>query len=140
MSDLTVSRRISCSQDETWRQLTDAKALALWWWPARFQTTYHLNPVEGGSYRFVTADVPRIGVLELAGTFLEVLPPHRLTYTWAWASDLGHESHVEVELRSIDNVSTELTIRHTGLKDEADVANHIQGWNDCLDRLALRFS
>ena len=85
----------------------------------------------------MTEDVPPTGVLELAGTFTEVTRPCRLAYTWRWTNDFGSESHVLVEFLPEDERTSRLTIKHTGLRDQDDVNNHLQGWTDCLDRLEL---
>lgn len=132
--DLEVSRRLDASPETLWSLWTEPAQLTRWWWPARFETTYHIDPTVGGSFRFTTADLQDIGVLDLAGTFLEVEPPRLLVYTWRWESDLAHESRVSVDFLP-DGDHTAVRVRHEGLAGEADRDNHVRGWNDCLDRL-----
>ena len=139
MNDLTVTRLFGTDWDHLWKAWTDPAVLATWWWPARFETEFRVDANIGGRFRYLTIDLPPMGTLDLSGTFLEVAEPKRLAYTWAWATDGGHESRVEVDIRGAGSSSCEVTIRHANLKDAEDVSNHIQGWNDCLDRLELLF-
>jgi uncharacterized protein YndB with AHSA1/START domain len=132
---LALSRTVPASKERVWTLWTDAGQLARWWWPERFGTRYHIDPSVGGSFRFTTDDVAPFGVLDLAGTFLDVERPSLLRYTWRWESDLGYESRVAVDFVDAGQGFTEIRLRHTGLKDGEDRDNHVTGWNDCLDRL-----
>ena len=93
------------------------------------------NNAQGGTFHFTTIDVPPMGVLDLAGTFLDIDFPTRIRYTWRWETDLGHESTVTVNFRETGAGRIEVRVNHTGFRDAGDRSNHVIGWNDCIDRL-----
>jgi uncharacterized protein YndB with AHSA1/START domain len=128
-----IVRLLDAPRERVWQAWTDPEELARWWWPQRFETTYEVDLQEGGTYRFRTIDLPDMGTLDLSGTFLGVLAPERLAYTWQWLPD-DHVTHVTVELTDLGR-RTELCVRHHELVSPEDRENHTKGWNDCLDRL-----
>jgi uncharacterized protein YndB with AHSA1/START domain len=133
--ELEVTRELDGARQDIWDLWTKPAGLARWWWPERFNTTYRIALSAGGSFRFTTIDVPPMGVLDLAGTFLDVEAPSRLRYSWRWESDLGHESTVTVDFQEVDADRTKVHVRHVGFRDAGDRDNHAIGWNDCIDRL-----
>lgn len=138
-TDLRLTRLLGAPRERVWQAWTAPEGLARWWWPERFQTTYEVDLRQGGRYHFRTVDLPDIGVLSLAGTFLEVSPPERLEYTWRWEQDLDTESQVTAEFAARGG-QTDVHVVHTGLVSTQDRDNHILGWNDCLDRLARMYA
>jgi uncharacterized protein YndB with AHSA1/START domain len=107
-----------------------------WLWLDRFQTQFEIDLREGGNHRFWTVEIPGMGVLDLLGQYLDVVPPCRLMYTWKWAPE-HTESRVTVEFVGLGD-QTELRITHSRLRGEVDRNNHTVRWNDCLDRLGAR--
>jgi uncharacterized protein YndB with AHSA1/START domain len=73
------------------------------------------------------------------GTFREVVPVHRLAYTFGWE---GSESVppgsglIEIDLIDRDG-GTLLRMTHTGLPDATQCAAHQRGWNHYIGRLAI---
>jgi uncharacterized protein YndB with AHSA1/START domain len=73
------------------------------------------------------------------GRFTEVIPVHRLAYSFGWQ---GHEkmppgsSLVEIDLIE-RNGGTLLRFTHSGLPDAESCARHEQGWIHYLGRLAV---
>jgi uncharacterized protein YndB with AHSA1/START domain len=76
------------------------------------------------------------------GTFREVVPVHRLAYSFGWD---GSEkvppgsSLVEIDLIDRDG-GTLLRMTHSGLPDAAQCAGHNEGWTHYLGRLAMAAS
>src|SRR5262249_44394871 len=73
------------------------------------------------------------------GTFREVIPVHRLAYSFGWEG--GEEvppgsSLIEIDLVDRDG-GTLLRMTHSGLPNEAQGAAHARGWAYYLDRLAI---
>lgn len=72
------------------------------------------------------------------GAFREVVPVHRLAYSFGWE---GNEevppgsSLIEIDLLERDG-GTLLRMTHSGLPNEAQCANHARGWAHYLGRLA----
>jgi uncharacterized protein YndB with AHSA1/START domain len=73
------------------------------------------------------------------GTFREVVPVHRLAYSFGWD---GREevppgsSLIEIDLIDRDN-GTLLRMTHSGLPSETQRAAHARGWAHYLSRLAV---
>jgi uncharacterized protein YndB with AHSA1/START domain len=76
------------------------------------------------------------------GTFREVVPVHRLAYSFGWD---GREevppgsSLIEIDLIDQDN-GTLLCMTHSGLPNATQCANHDRGWAHYLSRLAVAAS
>lgn len=124
MSHLTVYRNLLDDPRRVWQALTVPEQLAAWFWPARFETEVSVDLSSG--YRIAS---PTVGIA-VSGEFTFVDQPHSLVETWTWDG----EDYATVVTFSLSG-STGLTVTHEGFRTDEDVANHIQGWNDCLDRL-----
>jgi uncharacterized protein YndB with AHSA1/START domain len=73
------------------------------------------------------------------GAFREVVPVHRLAYSFGWDGDEEvppGSSLVEIDLVSRDG-GTLLRMTHSGLPTQAHCANHDWGWAHYLGRLAM---
>ena len=82
--------------------------------------------------------VRRIGSPKVArGQFREVVPVHRLAYSFGWEGDEEvppGSSLVEVDLIGRDG-GTLLRMTHSGLPTEEQMAAHAKGWAHYLSRL-----
>jgi uncharacterized protein YndB with AHSA1/START domain len=73
------------------------------------------------------------------GTFTEVIPVHRLAYSFGWE---GNEkvppgsSLIEIDLLEKDP-GTLVRLTHSGLPDAVEVASHSTGWAHYLERLQI---
>jgi len=133
-TSLCVERTIDAPRERVWRTWTEPLGLSRWWWPERFRTTYEIDLHEGGAFRFRTEELKDIGVLSLAGKFFEIEPPERLAYTWNWEAGEEPQTSVRVEFRDRGD-RTDVRVIHEGFETSDERDNHVQGWNDCLDRL-----
>ena len=73
------------------------------------------------------------------GAFREVVPVHRLAYSFGWEGDEEvppGSSLVEIDLIDRDG-GTLLRMTHSGLPNAAQCAGHDRGWAHYLDRLAI---
>src|SRR3954468_10758622 len=73
------------------------------------------------------------------GAFREVVPVHRLAYSFGWEGDEEvppGSSLVEIDLIDRDG-GTLLRMTHSGLPSEAKRAGHAKGWAHYLGRLAM---
>jgi len=131
---LTLGRLVAAPCVDVFRAWTEPEALAPWWWPPRFRTTYEVDLRPGGRWRFRTADLPDLGVLAVGGAFIEIHAPDRLIYTWAWEGAEEDETLVTVEFRD-RGAQTEVLVRHERFADGSVRDEHAQGWADCLERL-----
>ena len=73
------------------------------------------------------------------GAFREVVPVHRLAYSFGWEGDEDvppGSSLVEIDLIDDAPDGTLLRMTHSGLPDAASCASHEKGWTHYFGRLA----
>ena len=141
---LCITRTFAAPQEKVFQAWTDPEKLTRWFKPSDDFSTF---PAEvdlrvGGQYR-IRMNAPDGSPHTVVGTYREVIPPHKLVLTWAWADGEGcsgpeaggAETLVTVEFQARGN-STEVILTHE-LFPNSDVRNkHHQGWSDCLNSLA----
>ncbi len=107
----------------------DPDAFASWFWPPRLEADARVEAVQGGELR-IRSDVAGLGV---SGRVSAVVEGRKLATSWRWDGE-DHETVVTIELVP-DGDGTRVVVRQDGFPDELTAAEHITGWNDCLDRL-----
>jgi uncharacterized protein YndB with AHSA1/START domain len=132
-----ITRTFNAPRERVFRAWTDAQELACWFAPSPDYTIVvpQLELREGGRYviemHHKAGNVHRAG-----GTYREVLPPEKLSFTWQW---LGNESAVEsvvsVYFRDLGK-TTEIRLTHELLPSAEEREQHSQGWNGCFEQLA----
>ena len=76
------------------------------------------------------------------GAFREVVPVHRLAYTFGWEGDETvppASSLIEIDLIDRDG-GTLVRMTHSGLPNAEQCAGHARGWAHYFDRLAIAAS
>jgi uncharacterized protein YndB with AHSA1/START domain len=112
--------------------LTDPEKIVSW---MGGEATTETHP--GGLYllKGIGGDRARIA----RGAFREVVPVHRLVYTFGWEGSQEvppGSSLVEIDLIERDG-GTLLRMTHSGLPNEAQCARHATGWAHYVGRLAI---
>src|SRR5438270_11194051 len=97
-------------------------------------TEVNTEPHPGGLYlvKGISGRVAR-------GAFREVVPVHRLAYSFGWDGDEEvppGSGLIEIDLIDQEG-STLLRMTHSGLPNEAKCASHSKGWAHYLARLAM---
>ncbi len=130
-TETTVTQVVPAPPAQVFNAWTDAERLATWWWPHLPDTTYDVDAVIGGRYRF-RSDAAGIGV---HGAFIALEPPRRLEMSWVWedGTEDGPDERVVVDVEPTD-VGSRVTVTHA-MVDPASAEGFRQGWTDCLDRL-----
>jgi uncharacterized protein YndB with AHSA1/START domain len=132
MQDSLVVRRethISAPRAAVFALLTDPEKILRW-----MGTEAQLEPQPGGLYLVNVS-----GARFARGSFREVVPVHRLAYSFGWdGSDVvpPGSSLVEIDLMEQPPDGTLLRLTHTGLPDAEQCASHAEGWAHYLGRLA----
>ena len=108
--------------------LTDPEKILGW-----MGTEATVEPHRGGLYlvNVTGKDIAR-------GRFTEVIPVHRLAYSFGWEGrDKTPPGSSLIEIDLIDQAGgTLLRMTHSGLPDAAACANHEKGWTHYFARLA----
>ena len=115
--------------------LTDPEKI-LSWMGAEAQTEVH----PGGLY--LLKGVGGRPGRTARGAFREVVPVHRLAYSFGWEGDEDvppGSGLVEIDLVE-RNGGTLLRMTHTGLPNTAQCASHAEGWAHYLGRLSVAAS
>ena len=149
---LQLKRVFDAPREEVFRAWTEPEVLRQWLTPpGGVSPDAAVDLREGGHYRIemqLMGDTGYVG-----GDYLEVRPPERLVFTWAWEpvdlekanspetravaalmKDTG-DTRVIVEFRERGR-STEVVLTHEALRTDALREFHEGGWTSSLDRLA----
>jgi uncharacterized protein YndB with AHSA1/START domain len=129
MTAVEVSIRIDATPDTVFRFLVDPERMTAW-----MGVSAELDPKPGGRFR-INVTGRDIAV----GEYLEIVPPHRVVWSWGWEGADGEppwSSTVEVTLTP-DGDGTVVRLRHSGLPDEESRSSHREGWTHYTNRLAI---
>lgn len=135
---MVASVLVAAEPDRVYPAFTDSAELAAWFWPAAFNTHYELDARPGGRFRIRTETGPGGENFGVQGEYLELTPPLRIAMTWQW-DGADAVTDVAVELADAGEGSTEVTVTHAANPTVQERDDHVQGWTDCLDRLARHF-
>jgi len=108
--------------------LTDPEKILRW-----MGTEAQMEPRPGGLYLVNVA-----GARCARGSFREVVPVHRLAYSFGWeeSEDMPPGSSlIEIDLIERDG-GTLLRMTHSGLPNARQHARHTEGWTHYIGRLA----
>ena len=127
--DLIVRRetRIPAPPAAVFALLTDADKILRW-----MGIEASVEPQSGGLYLINVT-----GARFARGSFREVVPVHRLAYSFGWdGSDAvpPGSSLVEIDLADQPPDGTLLRLTHTGLPNAEQCAGHAEGWGHYLGR------
>lgn len=127
---ITITQVVPAPPARVYAAWTDAALLATWWRPQLPDTTYDVDAVVGGAYRF-RSEAAGIGV---HGRFVALESPHRLELSWVWEDGPGHgpEERVVVDLAA--GAGTVVTVTHA-VTSSLGAEDFRRGWSDCLARL-----
>lgn len=114
----------------------DPESLAAWWGPNGFTTTcLEFDPRKGGRYR-LAMQPPEGEPFHLRGEFLDITPPQRLAFTFAWEEPDPDDRETLVEVAfSKAAEETRLVLEQGVFATDARHDLHHAGWRETLDRL-----
>ena len=135
-SSLQLRRTFAASRERVFRAWTDAKEFALWFHPTTDHTTIitQLDLKVGGKYSLEMHHKDG-RIHRLSGSYQQIKPPERLSFTWRWAEDpADQETLVSLEFRDLGN-STEILLTHGQFPSDVSRERHNHGWMGCMDQL-----
>ncbi|WP_396928100.1 ArsR/SmtB family transcription factor [Mycolicibacterium sp.] len=120
--DYVYTTYIHATPEQVWHALTDAELTAKFWGHAQVSDWR-----VGGRVEHVRADGS--GVVDVAGTVMEVDRPRRLVFGFGEPSDdpTAEESVVAFDIEPFRDI-VKLTVTHTNLQSAADRESIGQGW------------
>ncbi|BBX08905.1 ArsR/SmtB family transcription factor [Mycolicibacterium aichiense] len=120
--DYVYTTYIHASAEQVWHALTDAELTAKFWGHAQVSEWQ-----VGGRVEHVRSDGS--GIVDVAGTVLEVDPPRRLVFGFGEPSDdpTAEETVVTFDIEPFRDI-VKLTVTHTNFQSPADRESVGQGW------------
>ena len=128
---LVVRRTFTASRQRVFRAWITPRALEHWLRPRGMSMTVRsLDARVGGSFCFDLEDGS-----SMIGTYLQIVPPEKLVYTWSGGARQGWETVVTLDFLDQGPV-TEVVLTHEGLSTPERRALAEGGWPSLLDALA----
>ena len=127
---LVLRRTFTASRERVFRAWITPKALESWLRPRGMSMTVRwLNAHVGGSFCFDLEDGS-----SLVGTYLLIVPPEKLVYTWSGGTAQDWETVVTLDFLD-RGAATEVVLTHEGLKAPDRRARATNGWPSLFDAL-----
>ncbi|HEX5684508.1 MAG TPA: SRPBCC domain-containing protein [Ideonella sp.] len=135
--ELTMTRFFRAPREKVYAAFVQPELMAAWQCPRGMTVEVNADVRVGGAYHLQMRG--RDGhQFAVGGQFVELDPPGRLTYTWAWEGDesplAGLQTLIEVDFVGRDG-GTEMRMRHSGFRNALERGNHRHGWDSCFNKL-----
>ena len=128
---LVLRRTFTASRRRVFRAWITPRALEHWFRPRGMSVAVRsLDARVGGSFCFEIEDGSCI-----VGTYLHIVPPEKLVFTWSGEATQGRETVVTLDFLDQGAV-TEVVLTHEGLSTPERRALAEGGWPSLLDALA----
>jgi len=128
---LVLRRTFTASRIRVFRAWIEPEALEHWLRPRGMSMTVSkLEARVGGSFRFNLENGGSI-----FGTYLQIVPPEKLVFTWSGEAIQGRETVVTLDFLDQGPV-TEVVLTHERLSTPESRALAASGWPSLLDALA----
>jgi uncharacterized protein YndB with AHSA1/START domain len=132
---LVLRRTFNAERARVFRAWITPKALESWLRPRGMNMTVRaLDARVGGSFCFELEDGS-----SLVGTYLQIIPPEKLVYTWSGGAAQSWETVVTLDFLDRGAV-TEVVLTHEGLSTPERRVIAEGGWPSMLDALASLLS
>jgi uncharacterized protein YndB with AHSA1/START domain len=135
--DLVITRLFDAPPELVFRLWTDPVHAMRWWGPRDYPLTrIEMDVRPGGLWRGCLTSVEDGEDLWQGGKLLEIDPPRRLVFTFAWEADGERGIETVVSLDFVpEGGKTRMHFRQTPFQSIAERDGHNGGWSSCFDRL-----
>ena len=145
---LRMTRTFDATPERVFAAWTDPDQFGQWFGPVGMKTVRcDIDAKVGGAWQLMGEgenipgrDNPGRVRPTVSGKYLEIEPPGRLVFTWAWhekddfASPRGQESIVTIQFKAAGE-RTEMIFTQAVFKEEQARAAHNRGWTESFDKL-----
>ncbi|MEO9340158.1 SRPBCC domain-containing protein [Mesorhizobium sp. SB112] len=133
--ELTVTRTIPAPREKVFDAWLSPKILGQFMRPSSSMTSPSKvtnDPVKGGQFTILMISEGR--ELPHTGTYLEIDPYSRLSFTWASENSLD-DSVVTIDFTEPKPGTTDITLKQVKFRSEAERQGHTQGWTAIIEQL-----
>jgi uncharacterized protein YndB with AHSA1/START domain len=146
--ELSITRVFDAPRELVWKAWTDPEMAKQWMGPRGFQTTHFVTPSEaGGKWRLhMEGNIPgteQLAQLRQGGTTLEIVPPEKLVYTFAWddrasvgLDESPYKENIVTVLFEERGGKTVMHFHQAPFATESERDDHSGGWNSAFDCMA----
>lgn len=131
---VSIEFTFSSSAEEVWKAWTDADFISKWFGsdPNGKVLSAQLDVRIGGQFKisFIDSDLTEHTCY---GTYLDIEPQQKLSFTWSWKNEPGLESLVNINLKEEDD-KTILSFIHADLSPESK-HGYLEGWQRTFTKL-----
>jgi uncharacterized protein YndB with AHSA1/START domain len=133
--ELVITRVFDAPRELVFRCWTDPGQVAAWWGPTGFTAEVVTAEVAvGGAWRTGIRNSADGAEYWCGGVYLEVVPPSRLVFSFAWDGEDAEDTLVTVTFAERDG-KTEMTFRQSGFRTDESRDGHVDGWRESFDDL-----
>ena len=133
---LVIRRSFDASIETLFDALTNPQALKDWFGPGGAKVYGTSSDLRVGGKWAIEMTGDNCEEHNVTGEYVEVDPPHKVVFTWAWRSMPDRVSLVTYALKSDGAERTTLTLTHERLASVEARDRHEFGWNGSLNKLA----
>jgi len=133
--ELTINRSIAASREKVFAAWLSPDMLAKFMAPpagGAAPSIVENDPVQGGRFSIIMVTAEK--QIPHTGTYLEILPFSRLSFTWQSPHSLD-DSLVTIDFTETGTGGTDITLKQVKFKSEKLRDGHREGWNAILDNL-----
>jgi uncharacterized protein YndB with AHSA1/START domain len=135
-----AARVVPARPEEVYRLLTDPTLMPKWWGKTEKCTLFacDMDVHRGGRFRYgIRSEKGDEDVI--SGSYLEVVPPSKLAFTWSSENpnDGISDTRVTVDLCDLKDGTTRGVITHEGLPSPHAATVHSAGWHNILQDMSL---
>jgi len=134
---LTLSRVFDAPRSLVFKVRTQPEHIVRWWGcPNTESATCKMDFRKGGAWRVVMR-LKDGNDHRVSGVYREIVPPERLSFTWAWEDadgTRGHETLVTVTFAE-QGTKTTLPLRQEVFESVELCDGHREGWTASLERM-----
>ncbi|MHC1551836.1 SRPBCC family protein [Phyllobacterium sp. K27] len=132
--ELTINRTISAPREKVFNAWISPTAMAKFMRPPGCITDSKVknDPTKGGRFEIIMVTSER--EIPHYGTYLEIDPHSRLSFTWGSPHSLD-DSVVTIDFAEAGQGKTDVTLRHVKFRSEESRDGHSKGWTAILDSM-----
>ena len=129
MNEFTLERSYAAPPEKVFAHFTEPELMEQWFCPnPALATSCTLDVRPGGAWRCAMEGYV------VSGSYVEVVPPSRLVFTWSWDHDDDPATVVTVRFEP-DGAGTRVVLEHAETAPDVGRDGHEGGWAITLGRL-----